>query len=125
MIHLTDLAGITVEGFWQDCNWFDRPPKAEALSTFAQEESDWSKLEVAEFFARANWSGRTAIAPPSTHSGEPLSLTTAVSEYFQSLPWWGASAQAATPGTKRANPSPPPMTEPSRDFNANDLSNLF
>jgi hypothetical protein len=125
MIHLTDLAGITVEGFWQDCNWFDRPPKTEALEIVAQEESDWIRLEVAEFFARANWSGRIAIAPPSTHSGEPLPLTIPVSEYFQSLPWWGPSAQPATPEAKRSNPSPPLITEPSRDFNANDLSNLF
>lgn len=125
MIDPTDLAEITVEEFWQDFHWFGRPPKAEVQETVNQEAIDWMRLEVAGFLIRANWSGQASIEPQPTLSSEPLPLTIPVSEYFQSLPWWGQSAKPATPVARRPQPFVNPTPGPMREFNANDLSNLF
>jgi hypothetical protein len=124
MIDPTALAGIRVEGFWRNFNWFGFAELDEPAAPIPAKPKDWLECSVTEFLERANWSGKVALelSPSPLRSREPLSLS--VEEYFGSLPWWGESG--ATPPRKRI-PAPPSSLppKPTRDFNATDLSNLF
>ncbi len=125
MIDPTDLAGLTVESFWQGFNWLGLPPEPEVSREVPDEPKDWLAYSVAEFLALANWSGRArAIDPPRATAAAPPLLTLSEEEYFQSLPWRGKTHVHAAPKVK-SRPATEPSPNVNRDFNANDLSNLF